>query len=323
MGMYEGWFPQTDAHEINLDWILSQFKTNMDLVTKINKAYESGELTGRNFSILGFFPTLEALQAGITSPAAGDAYGIGTTAPYDVYMYIDNDWSNLGDLSGEQGAPGADGKAATISVGSTTTLPSDMPAYVQNTGTQNAAVLSFGIPRGIDGIPGAKGDAGEGVPTGGTAGQVLAKTDDADYNTAWSDIVTIAKQSIIDAIYPVGSIYINVTSASPATLFGGTWESITNRYLVASGSDYALGSTGGASEVQIKAANLPSFNISIPSSRYSTLNSGTMTTVSTLGRYSSDPSGTDMNITVPFNGTNTPIDNDPPYLAVSIWKRTA
>lgn len=30
-----------------------------------------------------------------------------------------------------------------------------------------------------------KGDPGEGVPPGGTAGQVLAKIDGADYNTQW------------------------------------------------------------------------------------------------------------------------------------------
>ncbi len=37
------------------------------------------------------------------------------------------------------------------------------------------------------GLPGAKGDDGEGVPAGGSAGQVLAKVDSTDYNTEWVD----------------------------------------------------------------------------------------------------------------------------------------
>lgn len=38
---------------------------------------------------------------------------------------------------------------------------------------------------GPAGAPGPKGDPGEGVPTGGTTGQVLAKKTAADYDTEW------------------------------------------------------------------------------------------------------------------------------------------
>lgn len=37
----------------------------------------------------------------------------------------------------------------------------------------------------LDVAVGAQGTAGEGVPAGGTAGQVLAKIDGTDYNTQW------------------------------------------------------------------------------------------------------------------------------------------
>jgi hypothetical protein len=46
-------------------------------------------------------------------------------------------------------------------------------------------------PQGIQGeqgIQGVKGDPGEGVSTGGTAGQLLAKIDSDDYNTEWVDV---------------------------------------------------------------------------------------------------------------------------------------
>lgn len=39
-------------------------------------------------------------------------------------------------------------------------------------------------------VKGDKGDAGEGVPTGGRKGQVLKKKSDADYDTTWSEGIT-------------------------------------------------------------------------------------------------------------------------------------
>ena len=48
-------------------------------------------------------------------------------------------------------------------------------------------------------------------------------------------------------IYPVGSIYLSVNSTSPATLFGGSWTQISNRFLYCTTSG-ATG-TGGASSV--------------------------------------------------------------------------
>ena len=50
-----------------------------------------------------------------------------------------------------------------------------------------------GIPgaKGEQGSPGAQGEPGPGVPLGGTAGQVLAKASEADYDTNWVDGVTM------------------------------------------------------------------------------------------------------------------------------------
>lgn len=42
-------------------------------------------------------------------------------------------------------------------------------------------------PEGPQGDTGAQGPAGQGVPVGGTAGQVLAKIDGTNYNTEWVD----------------------------------------------------------------------------------------------------------------------------------------
>ena len=97
---------------------------------------------------------------------------------------------------GPQGPKGDTGAAATVTVGTVTTGEPGTDAIVTNSGTENAAVLNFTIPRGATGAAGAvgprgpKGDTGEtgpagaGVPDGGTAGQLLGKT---ETGTAWID----------------------------------------------------------------------------------------------------------------------------------------
>ena len=47
--------------------------------------------------------------------------------------------------------------------------------------------------------------------------------------------------------HPVGSVYMSADATSPATLFGGTWAAIgAGTFLVAAGTDYEAGSTGGS-----------------------------------------------------------------------------
>lgn len=65
----------------------------------------------------------------------------------------------------------------------TSSFPSDLTATMH---VLSAAVATQG-PQGERGAPGAQGPAGQGVPAGGTKGQLLAKTGPADYETAWED----------------------------------------------------------------------------------------------------------------------------------------
>lgn len=45
----------------------------------------------------------------------------------------------------------------------------------------------------------------------------------------------ISKGSIIDIVYPVGSIYLSMNSINPKDIFGGVWEKIAGRFLVGDG----------------------------------------------------------------------------------------
>lgn len=52
-------------------------------------------------------------------------------------------------------------------------------------------------------------------------------------------------------VYPVGSIYMSVNSTSPATIFGGTWVQLKDQFLLAAGTKYSAGSTGGSADAII------------------------------------------------------------------------
>ena len=49
-------------------------------------------------------------------------------------------------------------------------------------------------------------------------------------------------------IYPVGSIYMSVNSTNPSTLFGGEWEQIEDKFLLACGTNHNNGETGGSED---------------------------------------------------------------------------
>lgn len=66
-------------------------------------------------------------------------------------------------------------------------------------------------------------------------------------------------------IYPVGSIYMSVNNTDPGTLFGGTWTQIQDSFILAAGSTYAGGSTGGAATINLAHSHtVNSHNHSLP-----------------------------------------------------------
>lgn len=64
-------------------------------------------------------------------------------------------------------------------------------------------------------------------------------------NITEDELITALKSNIVNLTYPVGNIYISANNTSPAELFGGTWEQIKDRFLLACGDNYSNGSTGG------------------------------------------------------------------------------
>ena len=181
------------------------------------------------------------------------------------------------DCKGEKGDPG---QAATVSVGTTTTLNPGSSATVTNSGTTSAAVFNFGIPRGADGTDGTDGEDGvsvTGVQLLSTSGRVKTYrmsfsngtyfdydvTDGADGSGAGDMLKSDydANSAVYNAggiaAYVAGQAY-SLPTASSSTLGGvkvGTNLSISDGVLSATNTD----SLSGLSDVSLTSLSANQF----------------------------------------------------------------
>ena len=67
--------------------------------------------TGAGFLVKGYYETASALEASVQEPMAGDAYGVGVSEPYDIYIFdgVTESWINNGPLQGARGEKGDKG----------------------------------------------------------------------------------------------------------------------------------------------------------------------------------------------------------------------
>ena len=134
-----------------------------------------------------------------------------------------------------------------------------------------------------------------------------------------SDVLQLGESAWLTAqgAYPVGAIYLSVTDANPAALFGGTWERIGGRFLLGADTTYAAGSTGGEAAHTLTVDEMPKHNPEIDN-----LNaSGNATPYMTV--QAQDKKGYGGNVQTMFAGGGKAHNDMPPYLAVYMWQRTA
>lgn len=153
---------------------------------------------------------------------------------------------------------------------------------------------------------------------------------------------TVGTNFVLDNVYPVGSIYMNVNSTNPETLFGGTWEQIQGRFLLGMSSSYPAGSQGGEQTVALTMSQMPKHDGHVGSGVIAPdgvptlgnfpgfLNSDVMTTYGDSGRGWNVFQGNEMHPACNNLGGTASLsegqaeahNNMPPYLSVYIWKRT-
>jgi hypothetical protein len=62
--------------------------------------------------------------------------------------------------------------------------------------------------------------------------------------------VYVDGKTILDKFFPIGKLWISTDPTSPASIVGGMWEQIKERFLLAAGSTFPAGTTGGNSTHQ-------------------------------------------------------------------------
>lgn len=120
--------------------------------------------TGSGFKVLGYYGTKAALDAAQkATAAAGDAYGVGTAEPYDIYIFdgITGEFINNGPLQGADGAAGKDGVTFTPSMSDDGDL-----SWTNDGGKANPQTVN---------LKGPKGDTG-----GGLGAYQFSVNDDGD-----------------------------------------------------------------------------------------------------------------------------------------------
>ena len=117
----------------------------------------------------------------------------------------------------------------------------------------------------------------------------------------------------------VGRYYWSDDPTSPASLFGGTWEQIKDKFLLAAGDIYAVGSTGGEVDVTLTVAQMPSHSHGFATKPSWSTDNGSWASFRTG---TSDTFGS-VNLALENAGGSQPHNNMPPYLAAYCWKRIA
>ena len=176
-------------------------------------------------------------------------------------------------------------------------------------------------------------------------GKVSEKDKTLEIADSWG--LEVHGKKLIDYIYPIGSIYLSVNSTSPATLFGGSWTQLKDRFLLGAGSTYSSGATGGAATHKLSVAEMPSHAHDTPFFNNMT-NNGEMKSdfigvfgkgvtasqalkdtgqTSTMEMWWINQTNTAEGNEWPYftsaKGSGSAHNNMPPYLVVYMWKRTA
>ena len=192
------WIPDGLIREGNLVWMVCDGEKVGEPFEIIDGVNGENGADGKNFTILGYYDTLDALRAAVPEPEAGDAYGIGTEAPYNAWVFdgVTLDWKDNGPLSGVAGADGV----RIQSIKQTTASDEDGGTNIFTVTLTSGVTAEFAVKNGSKGSDGYTPQKGTDYSDGYTPQR------GTDYWTAAD------QQAIVDAVLA------NFTDASEVAL---------------------------------------------------------------------------------------------------------
>ena len=204
---------------------------------EIKAKAEAGEFNGRDglsFTIAGFFDTAEALAAAVTEPQAGEAYGVGTEAPYEIYIWdaVNGCWRNNGCIQGARGSAGSPGATFRPSVDAGGNI-----SWTNDGGLDNPPAQNIRGPAGQDGEQGPAGlsafeaavDAGyQGTQTTFNTALAALPYHGARHLPGGADPITIQTESIANGAVTAEKLATGAVSVSySASLDPANWQGTT------------------------------------------------------------------------------------------------
>lgn len=255
-----------------------------------------------------------------SAASAGGAYAIG----------IGRNISTSSDFSTSIGSEAsADGEAA-ISIGTASTAANNADIAIGR-----GVTASGGYSVAIGNNAQTSGTNTIAIGNGATASssvsiQIGSGTNAAGYSVQFANYPlldlhtgTVFTERLL-SMFPVGTYYITENAASPASLFGGEWVRVTNKFLYGATAQSNAGTEGGEATHTLTYTEMP-----VHSHRLN-YNSTYMPGTNNCWINAPDAAG-DGNIKIVADdsvytseaGDGTPHNNIPPYRTVNIWRRTA
>lgn len=127
--------------------------------------------------------------------------------------------------------------------------------------------------------------------------------------------------NFVDYIYPVGSYYWTSVSIDPSVVFGGTWEQIKDKFVLAAGDTYSVNATGGEVTHTLTLNEMP-----VHDHRASNYGGLYVWGGATSGKFAEGSGGYETllsGVYTSVTGGGQAHNNMPPYIVAFCWHRTA